>query len=256
MHLNDEQLEDALAGEPRHDEHLAACADCRRRLAGQKATQARLRQAMAGMVAPADLAQRIGQGIAPAQLNVRRTKARPRVIRWAPALAVVAAVLVAVPVIFYLLSADQAQAAGLRLAEIHQMNLSELKGGNFYTQDDPEKLASYFKDQLHFSPAMPRVGQGLAMRGCCKKHFSDGVVGSYVVQTPSGFVSIIVVRQDAAALGLKDPVVQGGRSYYRSSYGQCNMVMTRLGDLSYCAVGKGDISHENLLDLLSRLVAN
>ena len=249
MHLNDEQLEEALAGAEIHAEHLSACADCRRRLQAHQQMRGRLQRAFSSAAAPADLAARVRQGV-----NIAET--RPRVIRWMPALAAAAAaMIIAVPLIVISLSTSDVQAAPLQLAQIHQANLARMNNpGEFYAQDDPAKLAAYFKDKLHFTPAMPKLEQGLEMRGCCKSHFDNGIVGSYVVQTPSGYTSIVVVRDMPERLGLKDKSQRGGLTYFRGVSGCCTLVAVRLGEYTYCAVAMSDLGTDKLVDLLGRLV--
>jgi hypothetical protein len=248
MHLNDEQLEEARSGSQGHAGHLAVCADCRQRLAEQRETSSRLHDAFAAVRAGDDLAARVRQGLA-------KPKARPLIIRWMPALAAAAALIIAVPLIVISLSSSDAQAAQSQLAQIHQTNLDEI--GNptrFYSEDDPAKLAAYFKEKLHFSPAMPKPDQGLAMRGCCVAHFGKDVAGSYVVKTPSGLISIIIVQRSPRELDLKDAVNVNGKAYFRGAYAKCNMVVTRLGNYTYCAVANNDVSPDKLIDLLGRLV--
>jgi hypothetical protein len=249
MHLNDEQLEEALAGADVHAEHLSACADCRRRLQAQQEMRGRLQRAFASVAAGADLAARV-------RLGMVKPKTRPRMIRWMPALAAAAAALIlAVPLIVVSLSTSDAQAAASELAQIHQANLAQMNNpSQFYAQDDPAKLAAYFKDQLHFTPALPRLGQGLEMRGCCKSHFDKGIVGSYVVQTPSGYTSIVVVREAPERLGLKDKTQRDGRTYFHGVSGCCTLVAVRLGEYTYCAVAMSDLGTDKLVDLLGRLV--
>ncbi len=249
MHLNDEQFEEALAGLETHAEHLSACADCRRQLQAHQDMRGRLQQTFAAVRSPADLAGRVRQGMG-------KPKARPLVIRWMPALAAAAAALIiAVPLIVVSLSTSNVQAAPSQLAQIHQANLARMNNpGEFYAQDDPAKLAAYFKDKLHFTPAMPRLEQGLAMRGCCKSHFENGIVGSYVVQTPSGYTSIVVVRDAPGRLGLKDKIERDGRTYFHGVSGCCTLVAVRLGEYTYCAVAMSNLGTDKLVELLGRLV--
>jgi hypothetical protein len=249
MHLNDEQFEEALAGAEIFAEHLSACADCRRRLQAHQQMRGRLQRAFSSTAAPADLAGRVRGGMS-------KPKVRLRVIRWMPALAAAAAALIlAVPLIVISLSTSDVQAAASQLAQIHQANLAQMNNPTqFYAQDDPAKLAAYFKDKLHFKPAMPKLEQGLEMRGCCKSHFDHGIVGSYVVQTPSGYTSIVVVRDAPERLGLKDKMERNGQTYFHGVSGCCTLVAVRLGEYTYCAVTMSDLGTDKLVDLLGRLV--
>jgi hypothetical protein len=141
-------------------------------------------------------------------------------------------------------------AAQAELVKIHEHNLSA--NHEFYSEADPEKLAEYFKTKLGFSPTMPRPGRGLALRGCCVRHFRGQVVGSYVVETPQGVMSIVVVTDRPESLGMGQKFQHGQYTFWKSSFAKCDMVTARLGDYSYCAVG--EISHEYLTELLGRLM--
>jgi hypothetical protein len=138
---------------------------------------------------------------------------------------------------------------------IHQQNLGSHR--EFYNDADPEKVAEYFKDKLGFAPAFPCTGQGMAIRGCCIAHFKGQIVGSYVVDTPKGIISIIVVTDTPRQMGMTSMSEKAGynQNLWKSSYAQCNMVTVRLGGYSYCAIGEiSKISHEYLRDLFSRLL--
>ncbi len=261
MHLNDEQFEEALAGAEIHAEHLSACADCRRRLQAHRDMRGRLQRAFSSAAAPADMAGRVRGGMATLSVAMQSTRRSglpaTRVTRWMPALAAAAAGLIlAVPLIVVSLSTSDIQAAQ-QLAQIHQANLARMNMNDpnqFYAQDDPAKLAAYFKDKLHFTPAMPRLEEGLEMRGCCKSHFDHGIVGSYVVQTPSGYTSIVVVGDGPGRLGLKDKIERNGQTFFHGVSGCCTLVAVRRGEYTYCAVAMSNLGTDKLVDLLGRLV--
>ncbi len=223
MHLNDEQFEDALNDPMAAAAHLADCAQCREHLEMLRAIQGRLRAAFDSVSAPETLARRIlvvADALNPLPLR-ERVAARPgegwqaqRIFRLPrpfiyAAAAAAAILLIAVPTALLLTSAPQAMAAQEQLANIHMQNVQmqmldghNHEGHTFYSQDDPEKLAAYFKETLGFKPAMPKLNQGMAIRGCCVAHFRDKIVGSYVVETPRGAVSIIVVKDRPESIGL------------------------------------------------------
>ena len=137
----------------------------------------------------------------------------------------------------------------LDLVRIHEANLSAAPG--FYAEADPAKLAQYLKTELGFEPAAPRLGQGMAMRGCCVAHFKGAAVGSYVVKTPDGSLSIIVVPQTPAQLGMDHPFQSGGKAFWSDTFATNNMVAVRLGDYTYCAVG--EVPQELLTQILLAL---
>jgi hypothetical protein len=253
-HLIDEQFEDIMQGEKVDLTHLSQCQDCRDRLAEKKAIAARLRSAFDSIQASPDLADRIRSQLHAANSPVTTDQPVQRVLpshrRWQlwPGLAAAAAILIVlVPLSLYFGSPSIAQA---ELVKIHNHNLSP--DHEFYSEAEPEKLAEYFKDKLGFNPRLPQPGHGLALRGCCVKHFRGEVVGSYVVDTPQGVMSVVVVTDKPESLGIKGKFKKGQHTYWKSSFAKCDMVSVRIGDYSYCAVG--EISHEYLTELLSRLI--
>lgn len=261
MHLNDEQFETILSGPPQVaaqvQQHLDGCPQCRRRLADDQALRSRLRQASQSIQAPQALRQWVHAALdqAPSASIPSASAGARRTLRWrlVPILAAAAAVLlIAIPGVLNLLEPGSAYAAESQLEQIHEMNLSNHHG--FYSQDDPVKLAEYFRSKLGFTPRMPQLGQGLALRGCCTAHFKGRIAGTYVVETPSGPISIIVVSDPPQSLGRTTRLDRNGRSYWASSYGHCNMASTRLGDYTYCAVGMNHVSHEQMVQLLEQLV--
>jgi hypothetical protein len=156
---------------------------------------------------------------------------------WAALTAAAALILaLAIPLTLYLTTPNPAQAAQEELARIHAGNLSAPHG--FHADADPAHLAEYLKTQLGFEPATPRLGQGMAMRGCCVAHFKGEAVGSYVVETPRGPLSIIVLPQTPEALGMTQPMEAGGATFWRGGFAANNMVAARYGQYTYCAVGE------------------
>jgi hypothetical protein len=73
-----------------------------------------------------------------------------------------------------------------------------------------------------------------------------------VVDTPQGVMSVIVVTDEPHTLGMSSRFEYKEQTFYKSSFAKCDMVATRLGDFSYCAVG--EISHEFLTELLVQLI--
>ncbi len=257
-HFTDEQLEAMLDEQRASPPHLTECPDCRARLVGRRAVRSRLQSAFAAVGADESLAERIRGRLAVAlaekPASARTWRGRvfhlPRLF-W-PAVAAAMVLLAAVPVGLRFLSPATASAEQKALAQIHQHNLSA--HGEFYSDDDPEKLAEYLKKELGFTLAMPRQGQGMSMRGCCVRHFRDKVVGSYVVATPHGVVSVIAVTDRPESLGKSRRFQHQGRTLWSSSFADNNMVALRLGDLSYCAVG--EVPHDTLTELLSLLTVS
>lgn len=247
-HLSDEQLDELPADGTTDSTHLASCEACRARLAQRRAIRQRLAAALANVAPSADLAERIRRQSAEAGASGARR--HPLVRRLWPALAAAAALLAAViPLAVYFGSPPPA-AAGAELARIHEQNLSH--GHNLFTSDDPADLAGYFREELGFAPAVPRLGQGMSMRGCCVSHFRGEPVGSYVVETAHGFVSIIVLKAPAESLEHVGSLQRGPRTYYLAAFAQNRMAAVNMGPYAYCAVGEA--SHEWLAGLLEELL--
>ncbi|MBW8035852.1 MAG: hypothetical protein FVQ79_09530 [Planctomycetes bacterium] len=259
-HLTNEQLENIIQGRDEDHTHLDQCQDCRERLAEKRAIAARLRSAFMSVKADEGLADRIRSQINRDSETTKNIASIRQI--WAirlhrkiwPALTAAAAILVVLlPLILYVTTPSTATAAQAELVMIHQQNLGSHR--EFYSDTDPEKLAEFFKDKLGFTPAFPCTGQGMEIRGCCVAHFKGQIVGSYVVDTPRGIISVIVVTETPKEMGMKH--MPGKKGFEKSSYAQNNMVTVRLGDYSYCAIGKiSEISHEYLRGLLNRLLPN
>ncbi|KKL93345.1 hypothetical protein LCGC14_1875640, partial [marine sediment metagenome] len=177
-HLSDEQLEAVLAGEVgevAEGEHLLGCNHCRARLAERRAVRSRLRSAF-NSVRPGEgfserLARRLDRSGRPSQ--AAKVIPLPRMGRlrralW-PALAAAAMLAIAVGAGIYLFPPDIASAAEAELFNLHRHSLSD--HAELYASSDPEALARHFKERLGFSVALPRLGAGMSLRGCCVAHF-------------------------------------------------------------------------------------
>ena len=261
-HLTNEQFEDIMQGRDVDFSHLVECQDCRDRLAEKRAISEKLRLSFMSVKADENLAGRILSKINEKSRAAETSGSLPMV--WAaqlrrrvwPALATAAAILmVLVPMSMYVMTSSEATAARAELVMIHQQNIGPHR--EFFSDANPEKLAGYFKDKLGFTPAFPCTGQGMNIRGCCFAHFKGQIVGSYVVDTPKGVISIIVVSDTPKQMGMVRMSKKTGyeQELWKSSYAQCNMVTVRLGDYSYCAIGEvSEISHDYLGELLMRLL--
>ena len=161
-----------------------------------------------------------------------------------------AIILIVVSVFMLFPESDSAMAAPAELFKIYQHTLSPHK--ELYSDADPEVLAEFLKKDLGFRPAVPKLAAGMSLRGCCITHFRGKPVGSYVVDTPRGVISIIVVGQTPKSLGMKETLRRGKHTYMAGSFAKCEMVTVELGGYTYCAVG--EVSREYLTDLLEKLV--
>jgi len=207
-HLTEEQFEDLLAGSMAPPDHLSQCLECKTRLDEKKALANRLRSAFGSLSASDDLVQRIRGAV-----NLEETQAlkhessvRMRFIRLHrqlfSRLAAAAAVLILlVPAGFYLSTSSQAHAAQVELVNIHQHNMDEHHG--FVQCSDHNTVSEYFSENLGHVPATVCTSQGLSLRGCCVHEYRGQNVGSYVVNTPDGNVSIIMLNETPQALRMK-----------------------------------------------------
>lgn len=248
-HLSNEQFEEVLQGQETHAEHLRACRQCADIAAEKRALRNRLRSAFDTVNAPEGLAERINSQIGAESIRFHgsRIKLFPHWRAWTAA----AAALIIIPALVMLSVPTPAMAAKAELVNIHTHNVSGKH--EFYSQSDPDKLAAYFKENLGFTPSLPRLGQGMEIRGCCVRHFRDRIVGSYVVDTPRGVMSVIVVTDEPQTLGMSKPFEYQGKAFYKSTFAKCDLVAVRLDKYTYCAVG--EISSDYLTDLLARLLA-
>ena len=258
-HLTDEQIEQLAGGGPEPG-HLAECSSCRDRLAQRRAVRDRLQSAFASVKAGPGLLEQIrrqvdaesgrgGEGKVSAES--RGGRSRLLVFRFWPAMTAAAMLIVVVSVVLHLSAPIPASAAPAELVRIHEHSTSEER--DIFTSAEPAKLAEFLKGKLGFAPAMPELGHGMELRGCCVVHFHGRPVGSYVVDTPRGVISIVVVDESPDSLGMTGrSVTRAGRTYRTGSFARCEMAVVRLGQYSYCAVGEVEV--DLLVDLLERLV--
>jgi hypothetical protein len=253
-HLTEEQFESIMQGQMAPADHLQECEICSNKLAEKKAIASRLRSSFSDIQASDQLAEQIKERLA---VRVRPSASPPKVNRtmifpywryWAAT----AAALIVIPLIVMLSTPSQAMAAKAELVKIHSHNLNP--DHTFFSESDPGKLANYFKRNLGFNPLMPRSGQGLALRGCCVKHFRGKETGSYVVDTPDGVMSIIVVTETLDGLGMNEQFERKGYTFGKTTFADNNMVGARIGHYTYCAVG--EISCEYLTNLLVQLLTD
>jgi hypothetical protein len=250
-HLADQQLEQILAGAAPESPHLEECELCQGRLSEFRAIRQRLRVAFSSVHADDKLLQRVRSRLnAPSSdaAAPKRAAWQIRRIFWRAGAAAAALLLITIPI--YLATSKMASAAESELFKIYQHSVSDHTGP--YTDADPKKLAEYLKSDLGFKPGSEASKSEMVLRECCVAHFSSQPVGSYVVQTSRGAISLIVIKERSKSLGLKDELRRGNHTYMSGSYAKCKMVTSELNGYTYCAVG--EVSHAFLADLLDQLV--
>ncbi|MCH8194400.1 MAG: hypothetical protein IIA65_10350 [Planctomycetes bacterium] len=222
-HLTDEEFEDLLQGQESGRDHLDRCRRCQDRLAEKRALAMRLRDAFAAVTPEADLSQRIRSGIGLGTDRGQSAKPGPHVVKisghrrrvWTTGLSAVAAILLVAFVVALALTPSAAQATQSTLAGIHAINL--LVGEHeFWADTDPEKLTTLYGEVLGVEPYLPPVTETLKLCSCCvKRSITEHVVGSYVVGTAEGVMTVAIVRPSPESLG-KGRAGPGGRIYYEA----------------------------------------
>lgn len=241
-HLNDEQLDAVIAGEAAAPPHLADCPQCAARLTERQAVARRLQAAFQSVRASPALARRVEAAVRPATGGAWRA----RLVRIGAGVAVAAGVIIAVSALVRLGGADEARAELLR---IHQANLSSGVAERHVT--DPAELAERFRREAGFEPALPCPCQEHHLCGYCEASFRGRPAGSYVIETPEGTVSVVVISESPGKLGLKRKIQVDGQAVHCGSANGWNLAATRLGDHTYCAVGKA--SEATLASLVGQL---
>ena len=85
------------------------------------------------------------------------------------------------------------------------------------------------------------------------RHFKGDIVGSYVVETPDGIISVVVVSDLPQDLGMNDGAeTSGAHVYWKGHFAKCKIVSTRISNYTYCAVG--DMPYNHLRTLLEKLL--
>lgn len=261
-HLNETQLEDLLAGqpEPQAAQHAETCDACRARLDEARATRERLRSTFAGATASAALRARV-QAAMGAEAALGRQPHRPHrphvrilglpVNRWSGlAAAAVLALAVLVPLAMQLAKPGTALATQ-EFAALHGRNLERHAAGSMFASEQPGAIAEHLKGRLGFAPAMPADTETAAVCACCVQSFKGNAAATYLVRTPQGVLSVVVIRDPPDALGLPDRHERGGKTYWSDTSAACRVAAVRLGEHTYCAVGQVPV--ESLVDVLAKL---
>ncbi len=254
-HLTEEQIDGILASDGPEPSHLGECSQCRAAVEGRRSMRQRLQGAFESVRTPAGLATRLCQQVLDRAPQGQASGGRPSRLRqlrpvWVT-LAAAAVLFLAVTLGLSLLSADPVQAAADALAEIHQANL----GGQavLHAESDPAKAARYLESKLGHAPLAPDSRGGVKLRGSSLCEFQGQPSASYVLDTPKGPVSIVVVGEPLGCICDRDgPTCDNGGPCTCES-GPCNIVKVELHGRSYCAVGRQSAAY--LTELLATLGA-
>ncbi len=254
--LNDEQLEDALAGNPAPDAsaHLAECAACRGRLADAVQLRDRLRNAFKSLHAPPELAERIAAATAgaPGRPDAPVSGHRSWGRRYWPSLAAAAAILAvaSLAAVWPYLRPAPANAAVSELVRIHEQVLND--PDQFATHDGVDAQA-YLSRQLGFTPAVPDDPGDPRMRACCISQFLGAKAGAMVVDGPTRPITLVVAQVNGNPLRSSGrDIRKGGRTFWVCPMKGYVTVAVQEGRLIYCAVGED--SAEDLAAVLNRIL--
>lgn len=250
-HLTDEQIERLIEDPECRDQHASHCGLCKDRLEDALVVRRRLRRAFESVHADAALKSRVLASIQAADLKPASSRLRLILRRVGPSLAAAAAlILIAFTLTMYVAPPRQAVAGPAELAQIHQSNLMPHAG--LHGSDDSAKVAGYLKQELGFVPNLPKLGAGMALRGCCVAHFRNRPVGSYVLETDRGIMTIIVLQDRPDSLEFANQTTYRGRTYHIGAFARNKMTALKIDSYTYVAIGETDAQW--LVELLSSLL--
>jgi hypothetical protein len=200
-----------------------------------------------GLCAPRALEDRILAQMA-AYAGVPEKRVLPfRLPAWSAWVGLAAILILAVSLFFRFGDPSFPARAQTALVQIHLANLAP--GTKLFR--DPEKLSSYLNLELGFVPRFPKKTPAITIRGCEVRKFFKKPVASYILDTPAGEVSIIVISQHPSSLGLKESLGRAGDdtgTCWVQSLGKVNLAAVRRSNVSYFAVGS--LSQEKLIEAL------
>jgi len=124
-------------------------------------------------------------------------------------------------------------AAQKHLVKIHQSNLTPQ--GSPFRESDPQHVAAQIQKQLGCCPLAPaRDGNATVRKNCaCVNCTCDPSICSYLVETDSGPISVIVVPDPPGEMGMRAEV----SGLWSGSVGSNKLVARRIQDYTYCMVG-------------------
>lgn len=186
-----------------------------------EALRGRMQKAFASVHAPAGLKARIEERLSAKAPSAAPARSRIFRLRWPAAIA--ASILVAVGLLGVYLATTPAEAtaAQMELVSIHEHNLSDKAG--LFQAAQPEELHEYLQKRVKDAPPIPQPAPGTKFQGCCVANFEGKPAASYLIQTPEGPVTIIVLPQKPQAMGMKLWGEKDGLTYWSAKPAQCTM---------------------------------
>ncbi len=243
--LSDIEIEDILAGHMPMPEDIDEAS--RRRMEHARSLQARLHDAGQAIIAPPALAGSIRAALdeAPDEAPSHSLHMPAVLRRFAPALAAAAMVTLAIGLWFIVGGTSQAYAQP-ELAAIHETNVAH--GNDFVPCLDGTKIARRMQKQTGRDIHMPTLPASCRFAGSTLARFRDTTVASAVLETETGPVSIITIRDPAESLGFTHTRPMGARTFYTCHHDNCRMAAVNIDGLTFIATGEAD--HERLIHLL------
>jgi len=255
MTLDKEQLEAILSGEIEPPAEMDPSDEAK--LAEMQALRDRLRAAFGSVRSGELLAERVrgrlreaspGAEVSQPPAVHKRALRLPFPVPWLVGAAAV--IVIAVGIVFLLPTPPAA--AQPQLTEIHLKNVGGEPGDHeFHHMSDPNAIASHMAEELGFPPVVPHLEEGSSMLGCCTRRFFGKNVGTYIAGLPEGKVSVVITRDPPETLKFGRRFERDGITFHACKHKPCNMVAFRLGEHTYCAVGR--VSHDTLTGLLLKL---
>lgn len=244
-HLSKENIEDILQGRMPEPDHVRECHDCRASLEEARALAARLHSAFGSLHAGSGLLA----GIRAA--TIEKPSVKPIRIhtyrRWWSSVAAAAVILLCmVPIGLFMKTSSQVRASQGALSGIHHQGLEH--PDRFFHAGDPNHMADHLEKLTGQRPVMVCTAKGLVVVGCCTCTFMGREVATYMVTAKAGPISIVVLPESPADVGLEHDETLG---MWTATSRCCRLAAIQLGDCTYCAVG--DVPHAALAEVLAQL---
>jgi hypothetical protein len=257
MSISDVELEDLVEG----DVDIATVEDeqIRQAVEGHRAMRRRLGTAFHSTRPGLALFVRIQSAVTAAGVKPAAESPREQTLtlpRWGIAVSAAAMVLVvlAAAILFrpdnsrpVTAGSSPGKVAQAVLAHIH----TETSSHPAHPSDDWSDVRGYLAETTGIAPRLIS-GSRLQLVGGARTEFLGESAASYVLQTSRGPVTIVVMHAHPSRLNFdRCRQVDTGR-VWACGFRQSRMVAIRVGDLTYCAIGKFD--HDRLSDLLLPLL--
>ncbi len=246
-HLTDEQFEDLLHGQVPEPGHLRDCEVCQSKLAERRALAGRLQSAFASLQAGVDLRSRIVAATQAPSAPARRPL-RLRVHRrlWSVVVAAAVIAFCTVSLSLFRHTASQVQASQVELSGIHHRTLDHPE--TLFHDEDPNRMADRLEDLTGQRPTLMQPCERWLICGSRTCSFKGRSVPTYMVESASGRVSVVILPETPKALGMTyDPV----RGTWTATCKCCRMAAVRVGADTYYALG--DVPHDVLDEVLERI---